>query len=338
MKKTDALDAMEFIGNDIIDEADRYKPTNKSWIKWGSMAASICLLIGAIAVIQLDKSNTMTGTMTGDPIQSVDAGDSMLEEGTDSSGASHTVNAEADNNKEIEELQATIMIDHFDKSLNDIADMAINNGCFELSNSLKVATEKYGDTVSYRVVVEVFQDGTVINSGSSEVASEETRLANEKYIVAHEKYEDTGCVNDYFTIHAKVEQLLHFSINDKYGYYISFYSEYAGLDQPKDEMNIEIVPSVNQLNTDQPVDESNPKYMTATEYPEDILDIQEHISSGMVAGELSFVHKSAIYEDPLRIEVSVDAVDEKQLEQFMAEYDPMGKYVVIKSGVHNYIK
>lgn len=337
MKKTDALDAMEFIENDIIDEADRYKSTNKNWIKWGGVAASICVLIGAIAVIQLDRSNTMTGTMTGDPIQSTDASDSMIEEGSDSSGASHTANAEANNCQE-EGLQSATMIDHFDMSLNDMGDIAVNNGCFELSNSLKAAIEKYGDSVSYRVVVEVFKDGTVISSGSSEVASEETRLANENYIVAHEKIEAAGCVNDYFSIHAKEEQLLDFSVNDKYGYYISFYSEYAGLDQAKDEMDIEFVPSVNQSNADVPVDESSLVYMTATEYPKDILDIQEHISAGMVSGELSFVYESSIYEDPLRIEVSVGAVGEKQLEQFMAEYDPTGKYVVIKSGVDNYIQ
>lgn len=338
MKKVEVLDVMEFIGDDIIDEADRYKPTNKSWIKWGSsMVASICVFACAIAVMQLDRSNTMTGTMTGDPIQSADASDSMIEEGSVSPGASHTANAEADSGQK-EDLQAAKMIDHFDKSLKDMGDIAVNNGCFELSNSLKAAIEKYGDSVSYRVIVEVFKDGTVISSGSPEVASEETRLANENYIVVHEKIEASGWANDYFTIHAKAEQVLHFSANDKYGYYISFYAENAGFHQAEGEMDIEFVPSVNQSNADQPVDESNSGYMTAGEYPKDILDIQEHISAGMVAGELAFIYKSSIYEDPLRIEVSVDGVDEKQLEQFLTEYDPLGKYVVIKSGVDNYIQ
>lgn len=317
MKKNETLDAMEFIDSDIIDEADRYKPIKKSknWIKWGSMVASMCIIVGTIVMVQFEKTNTMTDTMTGDEMQSV-----------------NTANAEEDNVQDIEDLQAALMIDQFDKSLNDNDDIAVNNGCFELSNSLKAAIEKYGDSVSYRVVVEVFKDGTVINSGSCEVASEEIRLANENYIVAHEKYGDTVEVYDYSTIHAKMEQLLNFSVSDRYGYYISFYSEYAGLYQSKDETNIEFITPVNQSNTDQPVDESNPGYMQATEYPEDIVKMQERISVGMTAGELSFIYKSAIYENPLRIEVSVGDVDEKQIDDFIAEYDPTGAYIVIKQG------
>ena len=50
MKKEKALSIMEYIDSDIIDEADTYKGTKKksARVKWGAMAACICLVVAAV--------------------------------------------------------------------------------------------------------------------------------------------------------------------------------------------------------------------------------------------------------------------------------------------------
>lgn len=367
MKTENILYAMEQIDSSMIEEAETYNKAGKRapWGKWVSAAACLCLVAaGTMAAVYFQKDRTLkeknaeistgknngnsmlTGEiLTGEPIQTVDGGNSGVkssEPGSSSlespkagngslSEASQTANAgdslaESGNlpqeesgvvdlfGKEKQEA-AGKMLDRFDKSLNRDADMAVNNGHFVLSGSLQAALEEYGDRVVYRVVVEVFQNGTVIANNSAEAAAEETRLAGEGYIVAHEKYEDAaGGIWDYFTIHANKEQLLSFPVNQEFGYYLTFYSEYPGLDR------------------DLPVDESSSEYLQAVGYPSDILAMQEHISSGMISGELSFIYESAIYENPLRIEVSVGTVGEEKMEEFKALYDPTGKYIVIRQG------
>lgn len=59
MKKEKALSIMEHIDPDIIDEADAYKETKKksTWVKWGAMAACLCLVVaGAFGANNLFKN------------------------------------------------------------------------------------------------------------------------------------------------------------------------------------------------------------------------------------------------------------------------------------------
>jgi len=59
MKKEKAIRIMEYIDSDMIDEADVYQGTKKktSWIKWGAMAACLCLVIaGAFGAGNLFKN------------------------------------------------------------------------------------------------------------------------------------------------------------------------------------------------------------------------------------------------------------------------------------------
>lgn len=357
MRTGEILGSMEHIDLDLIEEADTYSKVRKTyfWVKGISAAACLCLVAaGTVTAARFLQYNTATGNntgngiLTGEPIQPTARDNS--DDGSSNSvpGAAHVVNAGEEpagitDYTEIKPVQNEVMtdaqrkehkeavgkmIDQYDISLNCDADMAVNNGCCVLSGSLKAAIEEYGDSVAYRVVVEVFRDGTVTGNSSAEVLSEEARLAAENYIVAHEKYEDgAGGTWDYFTIHAKADQILHFSVNDWYGYYITFYSEHPGLNQQKEEADVSF-----NVTPDQPVDESSSYFLQADEYPAEILAVQEHISRGMISGELSFIYESAIYENPLRIEVSVGVVDEEKIEDFKALYDPDGKYIVIRQG------
>ena len=311
MKTENALDCMEFLSPELLDEAESYRPARKSnsWMKWGAVAACLCICVIGALKFYLPLHDSGNGTEPGygmtDYNAPVPGGVNIEETGNES------------------ETNVKMMISHFDNSLNN-EDMAVYNGHCELSNSLKAAINEYGDTVKYRVVVEVFKDGTVINSGSAEVASEEARLVNEKYTVAHETYEDTAETMDYFTIHAEKDQLLDFPVNSSYGYFISLYDEYLGLAEPKVDLEV-----VNGIATDVPVDESNESFMHATEYPAEILEMQQAVSDAMTRGDLPYVVTSSICENPLRLEIGVTTTDEKKIQELKSAFDPSGHYMVI---------
>lgn len=108
-------------------------------------------------------------------------------------------------------------------------DMAVSNGSFHLSQALCSALAAYGDSVVYRVMVELFRDGVQIYSGSAEAAAEMERLSAAGYTVAFEQYCDGSTVESYFTLHATEAQLAEFSAAAGYGYNIMFYDEYFGI-------------------------------------------------------------------------------------------------------------
>jgi hypothetical protein len=50
MKKENVLCSMEHIDSDLIEEAESYKKSNRknTWIKWGAMAACLCLVVAGV--------------------------------------------------------------------------------------------------------------------------------------------------------------------------------------------------------------------------------------------------------------------------------------------------
>lgn len=267
MIKEKALNAVGCIDPDMIEEAENYKAKkDSSWVKWTSMAACLCLAVtGALILSRQNCTLTDGPLMTGDPIQTASEGDPVIQEyiGEYEEGPAHTVNADEEGTMlypaEISGNTAfgafegpapddyeyngeyssdvKIMVGHFDSSLNK-GDMAVKGGCVEFSESLLAAIDVWGESVSYRVVVEVFKDGTVIDSGSAEVFAEEVRLAEEGYTVAHETCEDSADTMDYFTLHAEASQLANFPAKEIYGYYISFYDEYLGIEPAEDPVEV----------------------------------------------------------------------------------------------------
>ena len=306
--KKDKLDCIGYVDAALIERAEYTSPARRHpWTSWGIIAACLCLcIVGALKTQSAPQGPDM-GSGTDVPMP----------------GSSNTFEHPAAEGKEGNTSMCTV-IAHYDRSLNS-ADMAVRKEHFVLSNSLEAAIDEYGDSAVYRVVVEVFKNGTVINSGSEEVKLEEERLAREHYTVAHERFEDSTDAMDYFTLHAEKDQLLHFSANKAYGYYISFYDEYLGLEEQQDDAGTVYHSPMETL--DQSADDS---FREAAEYPADILEMQQAISGAMARGELPYVYTSCICEDPLRIEVGMDTQDRALIESFMAAYDPAGKYVVMR--------
>jgi hypothetical protein len=114
------------------------------------------------------------------------------------------------------------------------SDISVNNGAMVFSDALTGALAQYGGDVEYRVIVELFSDGTQIDCASKEGKKEMQRFAAEGYTVAFESYNDGYVDHNYFTLHATAEQLdsSSFPASEQYGYCVLLYGErIEGVDQ-----------------------------------------------------------------------------------------------------------
>lgn len=317
MKTDSILDCMEYLSTEVIAEADSYRPAKKAnaWLKWGAAAACLCICIaGAVRIIP-DLMKQHRGQDT-EPARGTEIKE-IMPAGDNTNEVSGPVERPKEGNDYNEEkLPKQFMISHYDSSLNT-GDMAVSNGCSEMSNSLKAAVSELGDSVRYRVVVEMFRDGVAIGSDSPEVSAESERLFGEGYITAHESINDGYQQTVLFTLHATSEQLLSFPAAKDYGYYISLYDEYLGLEEPS------VGPGLPEYNG---------SFANAAEYPAEVLEIRQAISDAAAAGELPYVYEARILEDPLRIEVLVSTTDEDLINELKNKYDPEGKYIVVEQG------
>jgi hypothetical protein len=120
------------------------------------------------------------------------------------------------------------------------SDLSVNNGAVVFSDALTRAMEQYGGDVEYRVIVELFSDGTEIDCAGKAGKKEMQRFAAEGYTVAFESYNDGYVDHNYFTLHATAEQLdsSSFPISEQYGYCVLLYGErIEGVDQSMDAVS-----------------------------------------------------------------------------------------------------
>lgn len=324
MKQKTALDAMEHIAPEWIDEAETYTKKKNAWLKWGAVAACLCLVIGAVillpgrgsekpAVRLGDPTLAGQGSESEKPIMPVGSDEMPIMPGGVNSFAEIPA-PEREEEAEYERGDVRMLIGHYDRSLNAVGDLAVYGGGVELSGSLEAALEALGNTVNYRVVVEVFQDGAVLWSGSEEVAAEEARLANEYgYTVAHESYQVIMEREDYFTLHATAEQLRSFPASAQYGYYLALYDEYLGLAEPMTE------PVFNQ-----PFERAE-----VPEAPDEVAALWQKLAEAMAAGELPYVCDILFSEDGQRVEVFAQTNDQALLDRLRSTYDPTGEYLTV---------
>lgn len=99
------------------------------------------------------------------------------------------------------------------------------NGKFYFSIPLSEAMNEFGDSVLYRVVVDVFNNNEQLSSDSSQVQDECERLSNIGYVVACETVSDGESYHYYFTLHATYDELTEFIANESYGYFMFLYDE-----------------------------------------------------------------------------------------------------------------
>lgn len=109
------------------------------------------------------------------------------------------------------------------------------NGTVGLSGPLRGAVEEYGDSVRYRVLVDLFRDGQALEMNGSLAKEESARLAALDFTPAVETYFDGREYHYYFTLHATMEQVTHFAASDQYGYMLFLYNERVPSASPDSE-------------------------------------------------------------------------------------------------------
>ena len=99
------------------------------------------------------------------------------------------------------------------------------NGKVYFSIPLREAMNEYGDTVLYRVVIDVFNNKEHLSSDSAQVQDECERLSNIGYVAAYETVFNGETYHYYFTLHATYDELTEFIANESYGYFMFLYDE-----------------------------------------------------------------------------------------------------------------
>ena len=216
------FDGMTNVDEDLVEEAQtkavrRVRP----WVKWAAAAACLCLV--AVGVLAL-RGNGGTAIMAPNPGNT--ANDPAEIGGQEKPGeASEPVMMPDGTDSHDPEIVP--MIDCFGESTYS-GDMAVANGGCVFSDSLEAALRAYGDSVRYRVMIELFRNGTQLDSGGEIATREMDRLAGAGYITGLETYNDGSLEHHYFTIHATAEQLRNYPLDKELGYSFLLYGEYFG--------------------------------------------------------------------------------------------------------------
>lgn len=235
------------------------------WLKWGAAAACLCLIAAAAYTVNLYVSipendqymdagiedDTVDGNPNGYDVVWTEQAPDGTEIGEQSSndeeiggqGSDNAEIGEQDNEEQIHSGQAGIfrtgtpddetfdpsnmvtMISSYGNTGSSASYKTPDNGSCLYSIPLQGAMEEYGDSVLYRVVVDVFSDNQMLEANSEAVKYEMERLVELEYTVAFKRYHDGTMNYYYFTLHATQEQLADFVINNEYGYMFWLYDE-----------------------------------------------------------------------------------------------------------------
>lgn len=272
MRGNEFLDKMELIDPAYIEAAENKQNKRKNaWAKYGALAACLCVVAaGAFAIYKEPSVQNppipapdLPGTSTAYPVGSVTINREERPEvfpthpviGPGDEGYISPIPTpepapenpqysfiydgafEMDGAFETGELSdVRNMISGFGE-LTQKPDMAVEEGGACFSKALEEAMEHYGDTVRYRVFIDLYSDGVQISSGSEQAIEEAQRLCDMDYIVALETFTQTEDHGEYvttnatyyFTLHAEYEQLKNFAAAEDLGYYIMLYDEGTGI-------------------------------------------------------------------------------------------------------------
>ena len=128
---------------------------------------------------------------------------------------------------DVEAYPTTTMIEDYPgDDMEACYDMAVNNGAVAYSVPLQDAMAEYGDTVLYRVYVDIFKDGVQLAPDDPEVTELMTSLIDQGIVSAIETtYQDKQPVATYNTLHATYDQLQQFQADSAHGWMLWLYAE-----------------------------------------------------------------------------------------------------------------
>ncbi len=255
MNSEQLLSAFSCLDDDLIERSELAKP-HVGWHKWSGMAACVAVLAFALLA-----TRGMWQNPSAEPAQSTarfapgyiptqgetDVVTDSVEQ--NEGNIELTVNGAAvmlPESVDLENSDVTRMIESY-KTDADACYVAPKNGEVNRSMPLRGAMEDYGDSVRYRVAVDLFRDEQPLAADSAEAGEERERLAALGYTVAYETvYYHEKPVNAYFTLHATRDELNALPAGD-YGYMLYLYGERV-------QDTVQSVPEVVTNNPSIPVD------------------------------------------------------------------------------------
>ena len=275
MNGNDLLDKMELIEPEYIEAAEKsFKLRSSVIIKYAAAAACLCVLCMGIyfgmqqkaapkellsAAGQSPAAAAVTEDLT--PIISFNETELAQKESAKSTSA-----ANVDNTSEVqnsvpfspvttESAKATprvsrpYMIADFQTDVVDSQTIP-GNGRVNLSAALTEALKQYGDDPKYRVVIEMYKSGVLVDGSSAEIAAETERLADEGYITAYESFCDGENTTYALTIHASKDQLERFPPAGDFGYILKLYGEVfdGSIQQPEVFSGTDIIKTLPLAN------------------------------------------------------------------------------------------
>ncbi len=228
------------INEDFIEEARKAK-TKKvkrpAWIQWGMAAA--CILLVAAAVYGVTDLFTVTSENdsypdTGPEDASLDGNPDGYSQGPEKQPDDHTETAEQGSGAQDPAGQKTETAGKRRSVISAYGDMessacykAPDNDACMYSVPLQKAMEKYGDSVIYKIVVDVFSDNKMFEADSEAVKNEIERLDGLDYKAGLEQYHDENGDHCYFILVAEQKQIVNFVKKDHYGYMFWLFDERA---------------------------------------------------------------------------------------------------------------
>ncbi len=173
-----------------------------------------------------NQSESATIPSNGDPVLSTAVSSQSEPSGKEDSSIENYPFTQPEQNSNDENGEAILpTISSYGDCIQICGDMSVNNGAFELSDSLKDALQKNGNNAKYHVIVELYKDGVQLDSSETILQSEINRLNEIGYTVILESYSDGYITKSYLTILTTFDQINNFPTSSKLGYYIMLYDE-----------------------------------------------------------------------------------------------------------------
>ena len=214
-------DGITHVDEDLIEAAQEPLATRqrlpRRWIRWAATAACLCLV--TVAGLFLWRKMAPADSMSNSESTEKRPEGNHSEELRDQSHQ-----AMLPDGADIHMSATVPMIESFGQSVCSV-DRAVSNGEMAYSPSLEAAIQAYGDTVRYRVVIELFRDGVQIDSAGDVAMRELDKLSAADYTTAIEACRGNSGVYHYFTLHATQAQLQNFPLNKELGYFFLLYGD-----------------------------------------------------------------------------------------------------------------
>ena len=252
----------EEMAKSVIERRDSYNKKRKRRIRTAaSVSAACCICLSALAGAAVQKYGlpwqraeltAEDSTVIGEKDTFDDAGKGSVQEGSEnpdrqdgeaanSSGKTEPQDGKADGssnaagsagadvshhpNNYVPDGSERKMISSYGSGTVSGSYAAPANGKSVFSVPLSGAMAEYGDSVMYRVVIDVFKNRERLAPDSGAVKAEQERLSAKGYTVAVENYYVGSKNHFYFTLHAEYDELKNFAAGEDYGYFIYLYDE-----------------------------------------------------------------------------------------------------------------